>query len=198
MSLRTLRPVDPLDQLVRAAQEGDEQALERLVRGTYPSVQRFCAALVDERSAEDLAQESFVRALRTLSSFRGESSPLTWLLATARHVCLDELRRRDRRRRGDQSGALAWALQPEQRADASEATVVNDLISRLEPDRRTAFVLTQLLGLSYDEAAEVCECPPGTIRSRVARARSDLIRLLAAAESPKPDRSDIVVDRRRA
>jgi RNA polymerase sigma-70 factor (ECF subfamily) len=187
--------MEPLDEVVRAAKEGDQQALERLVRGTYPPVQRFCAALVDEPSAEDLAQETFIRALRTLPAFRGESTIHTWLLSTARHVCLDELRRRARGRRRAGSGPPAWG--PEFEADASQPTVVNDLVSRLEPERRSAFVLTQLLGLSYDEAAQVCECPTGTIRSRVARARSDLIQLLGAAESLRPDRSDAVPDRRR-
>jgi RNA polymerase sigma-70 factor (ECF subfamily) len=62
-------------------------------------------------------------------------------------------------------------------ADASEEVSVRDLLGRLDSDRRAAFVLTQLLQLSYDEAANVCGCPPGTIRSRVARARDDLIAL---------------------
>jgi RNA polymerase sigma-70 factor (ECF subfamily) len=61
----------------------------------------------------------------------------------------------------------------------AEGVVVADLLARLDPDRREAFVLTQLLGLSYAEAAEVAGCPVGTIRSRVARARADLIDSLA-------------------
>jgi RNA polymerase sigma-70 factor (ECF subfamily) len=60
-----------------------------------------------------------------------------------------------------------------------EGAVVTDLLDRLDADRREAFALTQLLGLSYAEAAEVVACPVGTIRSRVARARSDLIDALA-------------------
>lgn len=167
--------MDPLEPLVRAARTGDHGAAEALVRATYPQVRRFCGALVDEAAADDLAQEAFLRALRSLPGFRGDSSVLTWLLAIARHACLDELRARDRRRRRDASRALVVALSQPTEPDASQRAVVDDLLGRLEPDRRSAFVLTQLLGLSYAQAAEVCECPKGTIRSRVARARADLL-----------------------
>ena len=71
-------------------------------------------------------------------------------------------------------------------ADASADVTVVDLIRRLDEDRRAAFVLTQLLGLSYDEAARVCACPPGTIRSRVARARAELISLIRRSEPGRP------------
>ncbi len=73
-------------------------------------------------------------------------------------------------------------------ADASEAVTVSDLVRRLDPDRGAAFVLTQVLGLSYEETAAICECPPGTIRSRVARARSDLLALLQAADGQRDGR----------
>ena len=70
--------------------------------------------------------------------------------------------------------------------DASGDLATRDLLIRLEPDRRIAFVLTQLFELSYDEAAAVCDCPIGTIRSRVARARNDLIGLIEAAPAASP------------
>lgn len=68
-------------------------------------------------------------------------------------------------------------------ADPTRAIPVEALLAGLDPDRRQAFVLTQVLGLSYGEAAEVCDCPVGTIRSRVARARADLIARLSEASS---------------
>ena len=68
--------------------------------------------------------------------------------------------------------------------DPGEEIGTRDLLTRLEADRRAAFTLTQMLGLSYEEAAEICGCPIGTIRSRVARARSDLIEMLGAGSSP--------------
>lgn len=73
-------------------------------------------------------------------------------------------------------------------ADVAEQVEVQALLSHLDTDRRTSFVLTQLIGLSYEEAAQVCSCPVGTIRSRVARARADLIEALnadGAASSPR-------------
>jgi RNA polymerase sigma-70 factor (ECF subfamily) len=84
-------------------------------------------------------------------------------------VCYDQIRRRRRHLRLDADRPRAPA------ADPGATTDLHDLIDRLDPDRRAAFVLTQLHGLSYQEAAEVCACPVGTIRSRVARARIDLV-----------------------
>ena len=78
-------------------------------------------------------------------------------------------------------GDFRWISHPDQ------DLLVQDLLTRLEPDRRTAFVLTQMIGLSYHEAAQVCDCPTGTIRSRVARARADLIHAVNPPEQrPRP------------
>jgi RNA polymerase sigma-70 factor, ECF subfamily len=178
--------VDALTSLAVSARAGDNAALDAFVRSAYADVWRLCASLVDKQSGEDLAQETFVRAIRTLPRFRGESSARTWLLAIARHACADELRSRSRRRRRDElhqrdlhGDAIA--------ADTGQGIAISDLIARLEPARREAFVLTQMLGLSYSEAAQVCDCPSGTVRSRVARARSDLLGLLT---NTSPDRND--------
>lgn len=173
--------VESLTRLALAARAGDPGALDSFLEAGYPQVWQLCASLVDADGADDLAQETFVRAVRSLPSFRAESTARTWLLAIARHVCLDELRRRSRRRR--LTDRLAETPEPVgHRAD--EEPLVRDLLARLEPDRRLAFVLTQLLGLSYDEAARVSDCPVGTIRSRVARARTDLLAELAAVDEP--------------
>jgi RNA polymerase sigma-70 factor, ECF subfamily len=166
--------VEGLTRLALAAGRGDTGALDALVEGTYPQVWRFCAGLVDPQSADDLAQETFIRAVRALPGFGGDASARTWLLAVARHTCLDELRARDRRRRRDRS-LRELAAQDRPVVDAAEAQAFTDLVARLDPERRAAFVLTQLLGLSYLEAASVSGCPVGTIRSRVARARAELV-----------------------
>ena len=71
-------------------------------------------------------------------------------------------------------------------ADASQSTVVADLVHQLEPRRREAFVLTQVIGMTYDEAAALCNCPPKTIASRVARARAQLFALMHGAEKRPP------------
>jgi RNA polymerase sigma-70 factor (ECF subfamily) len=161
--------VDDLTPLLGAAADGDRDALERLVQAAQADVWRFCASLVGRPHADDATQETFVRAWRSARTFRGDASARTWLLAIARRVCYDH-RRRDRRHHEIDERRDSVAV-----ADVGGVVDLDDLVDRLQPDRRTAFVLTQLHGLSYQEAAEVCGCPIGTIRSRVARARADLV-----------------------
>lgn len=164
--------VDSLTWTALRAQAGGDAALGPLVEAGYDPVWRLCAHLVDIQSADDLAQETFTRAVAGISRFRGTSSARTWLLAIARNVCCDELRGRERKRRRDaRLAAGAEVLSP----DPSSEVALGRLIAGLDIDRRAAFVLTAVLGLSYEEAAVVCACPPGTIRSRVARARAQLV-----------------------
>ena len=179
--------VDPFTRLAHQARAGDPGALEAFVGTGYEPVWRLCATLVGEHNADDSSQETFIRAVGALPKFRGESSARTWLLAIARHVCLDEHRARARRRRRDvavRAGRAATSVDP------SAEIALTDLVGAIHVDRRAAFVLTQVLGLSYDEAARVCDCPPGTIRSRVARARADLVELVKRSERDRhPGRS---------
>ena len=146
----------------------------RFVRATQSDVWRLCAALGDRDSADDLTQETYLRAFGALHRFEGRSSVRTWLLAIARRVCADAVR---------PAGAAALTLVRDdadleamagdrRRRHRRGGRAVADLLARLDPDRREAFVLTQLLGLPYAEAAVVAGCPVGTIRSRVARARA--------------------------
>jgi RNA polymerase sigma-70 factor, ECF subfamily len=187
-SLPIVTTVDQLTRLAVAARGGDASALEELVGSTYDQVWRLCAALVGRQRGEDVAQEVYLRAVRALPRFRGESSARTWLLAIARNTCVDELRTSSRRRRRD-AAIAAVRTDPSVTPDASGTTEVDDLLSRLEPERRTAFVLTQLLGLAYAEAATICGCSPGTIASRVSRARADLAAFLAEPQQePHPSR----------
>jgi RNA polymerase sigma-70 factor, ECF subfamily len=168
--------VDELTSLANAARRGEPEMMAAFIRESHGQVWSFCAHLVDRQSADDLAQETFLRAFRALPSFRQESLARTWLLSIARRVCADELRSRTQRRRRDVK--LISLHQEEQATDAAEQAEAHELLSHLTPERRAAFVLTQLLGLSYEEAAQACHCPVGTVRSRVARARSDLIEVL--------------------
>lgn len=166
-----------LTRLLLAAQEGDRACLAAWVRQTQGEVWRLCAHLVDVQAADDLAQETYLRAVTALPAYRGQASARTWLLAIARRVCADAIRSRQRRRR------LLPRLAPgPPDPDPAGQVAAADLLSCLKADRREAFVLTQQLGLSYAEAAAVCGCPVGTIRSRVARARADLLDLLDRAD----------------
>ena len=179
--------VEKLSRLALAARRGEPGALEAFIETGYEQVRRLCAGLVDDQSAADLTQETFVRAVSGLRRYRADAPALTWLLAIARHTCMDELRTRTRQRRRDgqvSAGCDGASTSP----DPADEVSVRDLIGRLDPDRRAAFVLTQLLQLPYDQTARICGCPPGTVRSRVARARDDLIGMLAAAQPRQPRR----------
>jgi len=168
--------VDDLTYLAISARDGDPAAMEDFVRACQADVWRLCAFLGGRDRAEDLCQDSFVRIIGALPAFRVESSARTWMLSITRRACADDVRRRQRHRGLHQR---LDALRRDEPSVLGSTAEVDDLIRRLDPDRRDAFVLTQLLGLSYEQAAEVCGCPVGTIRSRVSRARTDL---LAASE----------------
>jgi RNA polymerase sigma-70 factor (ECF subfamily) len=168
-----------------AAREGDPMAQAAFVRATQTEVWRLAAALVDPDAADDLAQETYLRAFRSLPDFEGRSSARTWLLGITRRVCADHLRSVVRRRRlrsrleahPEPERSVMAAAEP----DPAQRFASAELLRRLPADRRGAFVLTQLIGLSYAEAAEVEGVPVGTIRSRVARARAELVAVLDEA-----------------
>jgi RNA polymerase sigma-70 factor (ECF subfamily) len=163
-----------------AARDGDPAAELSFVRATQAEVWRFVAALADPGHADDLTQETYLRAFRALPRFEARSSVRTWLLGIARRTCADHIRVAQRRRRLDaQLVAAAAPDGTDPAVDPAADAIVRDLLARLPTDRRSAFVLTQVLGLSYAEAAEAEEVPVGTIRSRVARARDELVRALA-------------------
>lgn len=160
---------EDLEATAARAALGDGIAFAALVRATQADVRRACTALVDADSADDLAQETYVRAHRALPSYAGTAPVRIWLLGIARNVCLNEIRSRTRRRR-----LLRRLDLPTVTPSPSGAVELWQCVTALPVDRREAFVLTQLLGFSYEEAAGICRCPVGTIRSRVARARGDL------------------------
>jgi RNA polymerase sigma-70 factor (ECF subfamily) len=164
-----------------AARHGDEPACAAFVRATQAEVWRFTAALVDPESADDLTQETYLRAFRALPGFEGRASARTWLLGIARRACADHIRALVRRRRLDARLAAESSAGRAAGADPATGHGTADLLRRLPEDRRAAFALTQVLGLSYAEAAVVEGVPIGTIRSRVARARADLVAAVTGA-----------------
>ncbi len=178
-------PVDELRSLLDAAREGDDHAVRELVRRTQPAVWRLCSALGSTGEEDDLVQETYLRAFRSLDSYRGDAPVQAWILSIGRHVCADHVRRRSRQRRlldritRVQPRDLDDGLTPA----AATGDGIDDFVRALSPERQEAFVLTQVVGLSYEEAADVIGCPIGTIRSRVARARLDLLDALRAAEA---------------
>jgi RNA polymerase sigma-70 factor (ECF subfamily) len=167
---------DELTELAILARGGDSVAVTAFVTATQADVWRFCAHLVGHRYADDLTQETYLRAFAALPRFAARSKVRTWLLSIARRVAADHHRTTSRRPRttGDDWRGAAERRQPRVPGIA-DAVILRDLVWNLPYDRREAFVLTQVIGLSYAEAAVACQCPVGTIRSRVARAREELI-----------------------
>ncbi|HVM67423.1 MAG TPA: sigma-70 family RNA polymerase sigma factor [Acidimicrobiales bacterium] len=173
------RELDPVTTDALAAGRGDGAALERFIRGTQADVWRLCAHLGSRDEADDLTQETYMRAWRALPQFRADASARTWLLCIARRAAADRIRANRRRPVAVHDHSAAEPTQV-----AEQGTVeVRMLMEGLDSDRRLAMYLTQELGLSYAEAAEVCGCPIGTIRSRVARAREELIARLRLADA---------------
>jgi RNA polymerase sigma-70 factor (ECF subfamily) len=188
--------VDELTRLAHAARRAVPGSLDAFIRSSYEPVWRLCEALVDRQTADDLTQETFIKAVGAIRRFRGDASARTWILSIARHTCMDELRTRNRRQR--RATAMSAAVAENARLpDPGEEISARDLLARLDVDRRTAFTLTQLLGLTYEEAAATCGCPIGTIRSRVARARDDLIEMVGGA-IPLAEGDEGQVDRARS
>jgi len=171
---------EAITHLALAAGRGDRDAANALIKNTQRDVWRFLVYLAGSSDAEDLTQETFVRALGSAHRFSARSSARTWLLAIARRVAADHFRAASTRPKiADQD----WQAAAEQRRTPNlpgvdDTVSLNLAVRTLADDRRDAFVLTQVLGLGYAEAADVCRCPVGTIRSRVARARRDLVEVL--------------------
>jgi len=164
--------MDRLSVLALRSKTGDRRALETFIAETRPEVFRLCRYLGSPADPEDLTQETYERALRAIRSYRGEGPARAWLLSIARRVCVDSTRANIR---GRNLVERHRAVNPPEHMKDHSWVEIEELLAGLSDDRREAFVLTQMVGLSYQEAAEVAHCPIGTIRSRVARARRDLL-----------------------
>ncbi|MFJ6213234.1 sigma-70 family RNA polymerase sigma factor [Streptomyces sp. NPDC092296] len=175
-----------LTALALAARSGRHADVEAFIAATHGDVWRFVAHLAGVESADDLTQETYLRALGSLHRFAARASARTWLLSIARRVVVD--RHRHDAARPRRTGRPDWrdaleGRQPTGVPGFEEGVALVDLLAAVPAERRAAFVLTQITGLSYPEAAEVAHCPVGTVRSRVARARAQLVGLLRAAEA---------------
>ncbi|MDK1473154.1 sigma-70 family RNA polymerase sigma factor [Streptomyces sp. 549] len=184
------RPDDRVTRIALAARGGDPTAVEDFVRALQRDIWRYVAYLsADPQAADDLTQETFLRALGSLHRFEGRSSARTWLLSIARRTVVDSLRHAAARPRlsdRDDWQSLAERRQP-RTPGFEDGVALAELLATIPADRREAFVLTQLLGLPYADAATALGCPIGTVRSRVARARAALTDLLRDTPEPAPD-----------
>jgi RNA polymerase sigma-70 factor, ECF subfamily len=175
---------DSDQQLVQRVQAGDKAAFDLLVRKYQHRVLKLVSRFVsDAAEAEDVAQEAFLKAYRALASFRGDSAFYTWLYRIAINTAKNALVS-NRRRPVDFDLDLQDPEQYDRHARLKEGdtpegvllteeirSVVERAMEQLPEDLRTAIVLRELEGLSYEEIAEAMDCPVGTVRSRIFRAR---------------------------
>jgi RNA polymerase sigma-70 factor (ECF subfamily) len=186
------REVDQL--LVERAQRGDKRAFELLVEKYQHKLARLVSRLVrDPGEAEDVTQEAFIKAYRALPSFRGDSAFYTWLyrigINTAKNFLVATGRRAPTSTEVDAEEAEGYEGSeqlhdintPESLLLSKEiATTVNSAIESLPEELRSAIQLRELEGMSYEEIAKLMDCPIGTVRSRIFRARE------AIADKLKP------------
>jgi RNA polymerase sigma-70 factor (ECF subfamily) len=179
-----------VEALVARAKQRDYAAFEQLIRLYKDRIYNYVSRMLhDPTEAEDIAQETFIRAFQSLPHFRGVSSFQTWLYRIAGNLAIDAARRR--KRRDSQSVSLDEPLNaqdgevvrdvPDPRHGPAGMAEVNQLqgevlkaIAELSPKLRPVIVLYDLQGLSYQDIAEVLGCPLGTVKSRLFNARAQL------------------------
>lgn len=172
-------------QLVRRVQRGDKHAFELLVQKYQRRISRLLSRMIrDPSDVEDVAQEAFIKAYRALPNFRGESAFYTWLYRIAINTAKNHFAAQGRRaptvaandiedqESGEDAARLSETATPDSLYQSKQVGLaVNRAIDQLPADLRTAIVLRELEGLSYDEIAAAMNCPVGTVRSRIFRAR---------------------------
>lgn len=171
--------------LVERVQNGDKKAFELLVVKYQRKIFRLLSRLIrDPAEVEDVAQEAFIKAYRAIPGFRGESAFYTWLYRIAVNTAKNHLAAAKRRPSGgptfenedgetfDETSNLSDINTPEAALATREiADTVNAAIDALPEELRTAILLREIEGLTYEEIAQTMDCPIGTVRSRIFRAR---------------------------
>jgi RNA polymerase sigma-70 factor (ECF subfamily) len=181
-------------ELVAAAQSGDRDALNTLLRRHHDRIHALARRLTgNDADAADATQEALIAIVRGLPRFDRRAAFGTWAYRVATNASLDELRRRSRRPRPDPDALLDVAAPASDPADVAGARIdVDAALATLPIEFRAAVVLRDLCALDYAEIAEVLAVPPGTVRSRIARGRALLAAHLgnSAAGDDRPRTSD--------
>jgi RNA polymerase sigma-70 factor (ECF subfamily) len=177
--------------LVERVQRGDKSAFDILVRKYQHKVIKVISRYIrDHSEAQDVSQDAFIKAYRALPRFRGDSAFYTWMYRIAINTAKNHLVTRGRRlpsvdidaqeaEQFDGDSALKEYATPERLLQRDEIQrVVFDTIDQLPDDLKTAITLREIDGLSYEEIAETMECPVGTVRSRIFRAREAIDKTL--------------------
>jgi len=178
--------------LVKRAKSGDVEAFEQLILGCEKKVFNIAYRMIGNYDdANELAQEVFLKAFRTIKNFKGDSLFSTWIYRVTANVCLDELRRRKKKavisldedielKDGEVKRQIPDdAPTPDLEAESNEIkNIVNESIRQLPDDYRNMIVLRDIQGFSYDEISKIVNCPEGTVKSRINRARQALKKIL--------------------
>ncbi len=183
--------------LIKKAQKGDVSAFEKIITRYQSVVYSVSYRYADNTDdASDMAQEIFLKMFRTINSFKFRSRFSTWIYRVATNTCLDLLKKR---RSSVSESAYSYdggyedldgnqnfaevedtRFMPDKKAEEAETKdVINRAISRLPDDHRTAVILRDIRGLSYEEIADITDCSVGTVKSRISRARKNLREILS-------------------
>ena len=176
----------PDNELALAAADGDRDALEALLDRHVDRVHSLCRRLIsDPDDALDATQEAMIAVTRGITRFDGRARFTTWLYRVVTNAAIDERRRRARRPRPVEVLPDTGSATHDLVAGVADRIDVDDALERLPEEFRVAVVLRDLCDVDYAQIADVLSVPPGTVRSRIARGRAELARILG-----NPDRSE--------
>ena len=181
--------------LVERALDGDVAGFEKLVTRYQNKIMGYVGRMTngDREEAEDITQEAFIKAYRSLDSFRGQASFSTWLYKIATNLCIDRARTRKRRPqqaysldepydKEDDKGGREIAdsrFEPSKGVERDEMrTIVRQTVAEMPEKQRQVLIMCDLQGMAYENIAEVLGIPLGTVKSRIFHARADLARRL--------------------
>jgi RNA polymerase sigma-70 factor, ECF subfamily len=171
----------------RPAQKGSKQMVTDDMVALVPQLHTFARSLTrDGVRADDLVQEALMRAIHNIERFRPGTNLKAWLFTIVRNEHYSQLRRRKFEAHGVDTDLLPEPSVPPDHDGKLELRDLNRALAALSPGQRTALILVSASGFSYEEAATICGCAVGTIKSRVARARETLLQMLDGT-LPIPD-----------
>jgi len=188
--------------LLESAKKGDIEAFEKLIETHEKKVFNIALRMMgNSEDAKDMAQETFIRVYRSLGDFKEQSSLSTWIYRITTNICLDELRKRKNKKvlyiddniKSDDGeikrDIVSDDLTPEEKVERDEIKrMLNSAINDLSDEHRTVIILRDIQGFSYKEISDITNCPEGTVKSRICRARQALKEILVSKRELFKDR----------